>query len=458
MSRSALYCDVAREHGFEPLKVEGDLPSELRGTLYRNGPGLFGSHGRRYHHMFEGQGAISAVRFAGGGASGAIRVVESEGLREERAAGRPLYSSAASRVRRIANALAQRGNNASNVNVLAWQERIFGVVDLSKPIEVSPSTLETVGETDLGGAIAQTFTAHLHAVAARDAIYGFGIRYGRKTELDFYELPARGKVKRLGSLPIPATVIHDFAATDRHLVFFLGPARLSIPRALLGEARPERLVNWQADLGGEVLIVPIDDVERAVRFPIEPFFVWHFANAFERGHEIIVDYVHHADVSATGTMRDAASRAGGVIDMDGGELHRATIDPRAKRLQLERAWGTKCEFPRVDSRGEGTERRYVWLTANGGANPRSIARFDLHRAEAALWTPPRGQHVTEPIFAPRPGGERETDGWVLVLVYDDDAGSSHVAVLDASAPERGPLARVHFDHAVPLTLHGTWVA
>jgi carotenoid cleavage dioxygenase len=65
--------------------------------------------------------------------------------------------------------------------------------------------------------------------------------------------------------------------------------------------------------------------------------------------------------------------------------------------------------------------------------------------------------VTEPIFAPRPGGERETDGWVLVLVFDEQRGTSHVAVLDAGAPGRGPLARVHFDHAVPLTLHGAWV-
>jgi len=148
-------------------------------------------------------------------------------------------------------------------------------------------------------------------------------------------------------------------------------------------------------------------------------------------------------------------RDGFVIDMDAGELHRATINLNAKRLRLERVWPTKCEFPRVDARFEGAERRFVWLTANGGANPRGIARFDLHRAESRVWTPPLGQHVTEPIFAPRRAGHAETDSWVLVLVYDERSETSHVAVLDANAPERGPLARVHFDHAVPLTLHGT---
>lgn len=459
MSRSRLYQDVPREHGFEPLKVEGDLPADLVGTLYRNGTGRFGSHGRRYHHLFEGQGAISAVRFAGGAASGAIRVVESAALREERAAGRPLYSSVAPRARRIANALRQRSANSSNVSVLAWQERIFGVVDLSKPIEVSPATLETIGESDLEGAIAATFTAHLHAVAARAATYGIGIRYGRTTELDLYALPARGRATRLGAVPIPPTVIHDFAATDKHLIFFLGPARLSIARALLGEARPERLVNWDAKSPSQILIVPIDDVANALRFEADPFFAWHFANAFEGGGEIVVDFVRHDDVSATGTMVDSATRDGRVIDQDEGELFRATIDPRAKRLRMERSFDARCEFPRIDERGEGAERRYVWLTANAGASPRSIARVDLHRAESRVWTPPRGQHVTEPIFAPRRGGsDAETDGFVLVLVYDENTGTSHVAVLDADAPERGPLARAHFDHAVPLTLHGTFAS
>ena len=46
---------------------------------------------------------------------------------------------------------------------------------------------------------------------------------------------------------------------------------------------------------------------------------------------------------------------------------------------------------------------------------------------------------------------------VKKVVYDPQSETSHVAVLDASAPERGPLARAHFDHAVPLTLHGSFV-
>lgn len=454
--RSALYRDVAREHGFERLKIDGELPSDLAGTLYRNGPGVFASFGRRYHHLFEGQGAISAVRFGGGQAVGALRVVESAGWLQERAAGRPLYDSATSRVRRIANRLRGRDKNTANVNVIAWQGRIFALRDAAKPIEISPETLETIGESDLDAAVLETFTAHPHFVAARGAMYGFGVRYGRHSLLDLYELPARGRARRLGSLPTDALMVHDFVATERHLVFFLGPLRLDLRAALLGEAHPDRLARWDGERATEVVVVPIDDTERVVRFPVEPFYVWHFANAFERDGHIVVDFVRHEDAYATRTFRDEAAQGGALIDVDCGELTRATLDFRARTLRSERVVDVMCEFPRVDSRGEGSMRRYAWVVS-AQAGTQAIVRCDFERGASEGWVAPRGQQVSEPVFAPRPGASGETDGFVLVLVYDEATETSHVAVLDANAPARGPIARAHFDHPVPLTLHGSFM-
>jgi all-trans-8'-apo-beta-carotenal 15,15'-oxygenase len=37
--------DLPREHGFEPLRMEGTLPQELSGTLYRIGPSLVSTFG-----------------------------------------------------------------------------------------------------------------------------------------------------------------------------------------------------------------------------------------------------------------------------------------------------------------------------------------------------------------------------------------------------------------------------
>jgi all-trans-8'-apo-beta-carotenal 15,15'-oxygenase len=456
--RFGWFVDVSREHGFEPLRVAGRLPRELSGTLYRTGPGLFGSFGRPYDHLFEGDGAVTAVRFGAGCAEGAHRVVESAQLAEERAAGRPLYGSAAPRRRRIANALGGRAKNVANTNVLAWQGRLFGLVESSPPTELAPDTLATIGETDFGGAVFEAFTAHPHFVATRRATYGFGVRFGRAPALALYELPARGPARRLGEVALGVnTVVHDFAATDRHFLFLIGPARLRVLRLLLGEASADRFFTWQPERGSEIIAVPIDAPNESVRFCTDPFFVWHFANAFERDGAIVADFVRHPDLRAIGTMRDEAVRGGAIVDMDGGHLCRAVVDWRHGRQSCERAWSEPCEFPTVDVRGAGSPRRYAWV-ATSEKRPRSIARIDLDRGGSAVWTPPLGHHVSEPVFAPRAGGDGECDGWTLALVYDERAHASHVAVLDAAHPEDGPIATVHFDHHVPLTLHGTWVA
>jgi len=457
-SRSPLYRDPTREHGFEALRTEGKLPAELEGTLYRNGPGLFGSFGRRYYHLFESDGAISAVRFGHGLAEGAHRVIVSAGLRQEREAGRPLFGSTVARPRRILNNLTGRAKNLANTNVLAWQGRLFGLLEAAKPMQISPEDLRTLGECDLDGVVVETFSAHPHFVAARSAFYNFGMRFGPKSAIDLYELPVKGPARRLGTVPLEApTALHDFMATERHLVFFLAPTRLRLLRAMLGEARPEHLFDWRPERGSEIVVVPIDEPERIVRFRAEPFFTWHFANAFERSEEIVVDFVRHADVGALGTMRDVATTTGTVVDMNLGGACRATVDVRRSRFETQVLSDVKCEFPTIDGRGAGGRRRFVWLTVSAGA-ARGIARIDLEQAQATTWLAPHGHHVSEPVFAHRPGGSGETDGWVLVLVYDANTETSHVAVLDAETPDAGPLGRAHFDHHVPVTLHGTWVA
>ena len=47
--------DPTREHGFEPLRVEGTIPAGLQGVLYRVGMGRFSRQGVPYEHWFDGE-------------------------------------------------------------------------------------------------------------------------------------------------------------------------------------------------------------------------------------------------------------------------------------------------------------------------------------------------------------------------------------------------------------------
>lgn len=438
---------IAREHGFEPLRVEGRLPEGLEGTLYRVGPALYELFGRPYSHPFEADGGIVAVRFTAGKAEGAHRVVESAELRMERQRGRPLYGTVAPWPRRLWNGLRLRGKNAANTSLLAWEDQLLALYEASRPTRISPEDLGTLGATDLDQTISGGFSAHPHAVRARNAIYNFGLRYGPRTFLNLYELPRGGHARRIGSLRLPRPVmLHDFVATERHLVFLVAPAEVVILRGLLGLGDFQSLFRWKPGNGTEVIVVPIDDPDDATRFEVDASWQWHFAGGFERGDEIVLDRVRYDDF---GTFEHLGERAGGA----GGALHRTVVSPGRRSMRSEEIWDRGCEFPRIDERRAGGRHRDVFVMCQTDGR-RGVARVDVDRQTDTRWHFDRAQRPSEPLFVPR--GPAEGDGWLLTLVYDPPTHRSFVAVLDAERLSDGPVAQVWFDHHVPMTFHGLW--
>ena len=56
-----LTTSISQEYNYE-AKVEGKIPSELGGTLYRNGPGLFQRAGVRKRCILDGDEMIQAFK------------------------------------------------------------------------------------------------------------------------------------------------------------------------------------------------------------------------------------------------------------------------------------------------------------------------------------------------------------------------------------------------------------
>ena len=199
--------DLPREHGFELLRMEGTLPGELNGTLYRAGPSLFSSFGKPYGHLFDGDGAVSAVRFANGSTLGAAKLVQSEGLLKERSAGHQLFGGYGTNMpglkRFLPLPLTSKVKNTANTSILVWGERVFALNESGMPTEIAPSDLATLGEQDLG-MVVQSFSAHPHRVPSRRAIFNFGLRYGRKIILDVYELADSGRGREAPRILCPA--------------------------------------------------------------------------------------------------------------------------------------------------------------------------------------------------------------------------------------------------------------
>lgn len=458
--------DLPREHEFVPLETEGELPPELCGTLYRNGPGLLRAFGERYPHWFDGDGAVSAVRLANGTALGAARVVRTRGLERQRARGRldsPGYGVTVKHQwwawLKLATGLSD-AKNPANTAVMWWHDRLFALCEAGLPYELSPADLHTLGESDLGGVVLGPFSAHPHRVPQRRAQYNFGVRYGRTTLLDLYELPDYGAARRMTTLELSgATMIHDFIATPRYLVVFAPPLRLDVRAVLAGRAAFGGALRWKPALGTEIIVVPIDEPERVLRWTVDAFYQWHFANAFERGDELVVDFVRYPDFDSNRWLAEVF--AGDPSTTSDGMLARAILAPDQQRFAWEPLWDGPCEFPRIAPAEFASRHEHVYVASYRDRSgwqglPDAIAKVDA--SGAARWAAlPSGQWPSEAVFVPKPGAGTADDGWLLAQVYDAGSDRTCVAVWDARDCEAGPLARAWFPQHVPPTFHGEWV-
>lgn len=453
--------DPRPQPSFVPLRVEGQLPPDLRGTFVRNGPALSHAMGTDYEHWFDGDGGLVAVQLGDGRARGALRLIETAGLTKERKRGRRLFPGFGTHAPAWWYPWAVK--NVANTNVIAWQGRLLALWEGGRPHEVSLETLQTRGLSDLGGVVPGAFSAHPHRVHARSAVYNFGVRPRlRGSILDLFELPDHGPARRLASLPLPnMPFIHDFIATDRHLVFFISPVFVDIPRFLLRPRTYAECMQWQPEVGTEVLVVPIDDPTHPLRFRSEPFWQWHFGNAFERGDEIVVDLVRFDSFSLIGVSSELQDEAQGVVDH--GVPARAVIDRRAASLRWETWSDRSVEFPRVAPSVEGAEHRHMYMAAHGerarqdGSLFDRVIKLDTLSGSIEEFAFDHGLFASEPIYAPNPSSKCEDDGWVMTLVYDAAVHRSHVAVFEAHDLVGGPVARVHFDRHVHYTFHGSFV-
>lgn len=462
--------NVPREHGFEPLEVEGEVPAGLRGTYVRNGPGLLSRFGHRYEAWFDGDGMLSAARFGEDGVTGAARVLQTPGLLEERRRGRPYFGGYGTKAPgiwnplRVLRLLRGTAKNPANTNVLWWHDRLFALCEIGRPFEARLADLGSVGETDLGGIVSRGFSAHPHRVAATDTTYNIGLQLGPRSFLDVFALPRDGEAERIASLPLGfPTLIHDFAATEKHLVVFVAPLRLSLLRSVLEVGPFVENLLWEPGRGTEVIVIPLDAPSSPKRFAVDAFWAWHVGNAFEAGDEIVVDLVRYPDFPSSSARLDDVSR--GHLPLRGaeGHLERLRISPKRQTVERTPLRESSGEFPRVAPATDAREHRHVYYTEHSEPDHAReglgdcLARVDVETGDADLYRFEDGHVPSEGVFAPRPGAEDDRDGWLLTLVYDPNAHRSYWAVFDAGHLADGPICKAHLDHHIPLTFHGKWL-
>jgi all-trans-8'-apo-beta-carotenal 15,15'-oxygenase len=225
-------------------------------------------------------------------------------------------------------------------------------------------------------------------------------------------------------------------------------------------------LKWNPALGSQWIVIEREGDAEPRRFETGPAWMWHALNAYERGGEVVAEFVGYenpdhfigADPAAKAVMQ---GRAGSHAFP--GQLRRVVLNLNTGAAREELLDGAGFEFPIVSPAVACHPHRYGYLVTEtpGGWAWNGVARADMQTGTMDRFTFAATQYTGEAIFAPDPAGVADPaagrePGWLLSEVYDADTQTSFLAVLDAEHVADGPVARVQLEHHVPLSFHGWW--
>ncbi|HVJ99020.1 MAG TPA: carotenoid oxygenase family protein [Acidimicrobiia bacterium] len=432
------YAPVTREVEATTLSVQGSLPKELSGLYVRNGsnpkPGWA-------PHWFLGDGMVHGVVIEDGKATWyRNRYVDTALL----AAGGGLTASGAP------------GGAAglSNVSVVHHAGKLLTLGEVGLPYEISPSDLSTVGVYDFSGKLAGNMTAHPKIDPATGHLHFFGYNFS-EPYLAYHVADDTGVLLSSQAVPVKkSTMIHDFAITDRDVIFWEMPVLFDMKLAVQMVSEEKSTIMpyvWTPSYGSRVGIMPLGGPASEIRWiEIDNCYVFHGMNAFRDGDNVVVDVSRLASAFNANSIGPPPA------------LHRWTINTAGKDLTFkdEQRTDTRADLPSIDKRHTGRDYTHGWRVVTRESSETNVdfggvVHINTKTKAESQWDPGLRYSSGEWLFVPT--GDAEGEGVIMTFVHDKADDKTSLTVLDARDVAAGPMARVELPQRVPYGFHAAFV-
>jgi all-trans-8'-apo-beta-carotenal 15,15'-oxygenase len=453
-----------REQSYVVKKIEGRVPTFMRGTYYLNGPARFELAGLPYRHWLDGDGMVCALRFEEDRVSFTNRFVRSHKFIAEEKAGYPKFRAFGTA---FSGDLLKRNimlESPVNVSVYRYGDSLLAFGEQGLPYELDPLTLETRGEFNFGGALndVSPFSAHPKFDRETGEMFNFGVAFSATEPLlNLYRFDAQGALCYRRRLPLdyPCS-LHDFGLSQSYAIFYLSPYLLNM-RSLVLEGRTLiESLEWQPERGSRLLVV-----SRETGVPIASVLIGsrhclHFINCFEANNLLHVDvlelerpiYDQYQAIPDLFTEVCEGQPVRYVVDCGTGKLcARQAVDYRLAP-----------DFPSLDRREAARPYQDFWMLGISSTGQLGRKFFDqlVHASWSSdspsdIYQAPAEHYLAgEPVFVSDPGGK--AGGSIICQIFDARKMESFFAIFDATHVAAGPVARLQLETPIHLGFHATF--
>ena len=457
------YGPIQMECEAHDLVVEGEIPADLCGSLYRAGPNQrFAPRGD--YHLFMGDGMVHAFHIKDGKANYNNRWVRTNKWKLEDREARtlinpmnpfdcdPAYS----------DFVFTDKDGTANTAIVWHGGRLLVMEEGHPPFELDPDTLESIGSWNFRGKLQTAMTAHpkIDPVTGEMVFFAYMATGPFSADVMVHKVNKEGILTESIYVPTPySSMVHDFVVTDNYIVIPVMPITGSLDRAMVGGPP----FAWEPEKGVHLGILPRNGgkTEDIKWVEMDLSFAFHFMNGFDKNDVITVDCCQFEtaplfptpDGKSTGKSEPHLTRW--TIDMN-------NPNPRATFKRLDEF---ESEFPQCDPRYTGKEYRHGWYTSPDGKAKSTISENDKffnvvghfdHQTGAADRFSCGQALISEAIFVPKSATAAEGEGYLLSVVTTFDTRTSSLYIFNALKLADGPLAKVHLSHRIPAGFHGGW--
>ncbi len=435
--------------------ISGKLPTDLKGTFYRNGPAIHERAGVRMKHWFDGEGMVQAFRLGDNNVSHLGRVIETDLYKQNEKAGQFTVGGFGTHIDAGFPMRGPDSANAANTSVLPVGGELLALWEGGSAYSLNSDTLDTKGvkvwAPDLEG---MPFSAHPR-IDQKGNIWNFG-QSVQMQALVIYKISPTGELLNSKLIKnVPGGMIHDFCITDSRLIF-VSPSF----RAVTNGNTYLDLFQYQKDAPQHVVVLDMNDLDARQDFELPPGFQFHFGNAYaEKSGDIRFTLCSHSEddfvsQSAKALMRGELGEAGPTI------LNEVLLKTNGK-AEI-RAVTTKLathEFPQFNKLYGGRAAQYLYTVGQsraGRPGESAVLRHDLKTGDLQAYDYGRTVLVEEHLFVPSASRKSEGDGWLIGTTLDYKTKKTRVNILRAENIEDGPVAIFELPYALPLGFHGAW--
>ena len=435
-------------------EVWGEIPSDIEGTFYRlQCDFAYRPPENEWLTGFNGDGHVSAFRFANGSVDYKGRYVRTDRLMTERRHRRRLWGVYRNHLTDdplVANV--DRG--AANTHLYWHGGKLLVLKEDALPYSIDPVTLETYGSWDFHGKwTATSMSAHpkIDPVTGEMIAYGYQARGDLSDDIAVYTVNPAGHITNEVWLKSPYLgIIHDIAITQKYIVIPVIARTTSLERLQTGEP----MWVWDGSLPTMVGVLPRDGDASDVRWFQGPARnTLHFLNAMDDGSRILMDLpVSDEERSPsqikrwTFDMNSRNDRFGEeVISTANGVL--ARMDDRYLSLPYRYGFvgNSDPSLPFDEARAGG--RRRVTNT---------YQRYDLMGGPTSTFFVGDTQSLQESGFVPRKGSTEEGDGYIMGVASNYAEMASELHIVDANRMEEGAVAVVKLPFRLRGGTHVNW--